>query len=104
MLSHAGMANAIALEQLAVDEGVFGVYVKDARAELVNVRDRIDELTDEMAGIPFQAEVLALGFVEHPLPNRRLPEHVVVHDRQVIRPLRTMFEGDPHRMIGRKLR
>src|SRR4051812_32368753 len=85
MLGYTGMANTITLQQHAVDQGVLRVHVKNARAELVNVRDRIDKLTDEMAGIPFQAEVLALGLVEQSLPHRGLAKHVVVHDWQVIR-------------------
>src|SRR2546426_2083410 len=78
--------------------------VKDARAELVDIRHRIDELADQMARIPLQAKVLAFGFIENPFPDGGLAEHVVVHDRQMIRALRAMLESDPHPALGGELR
>src|SRR5437867_4915797 len=100
MLRYARMAKAIDLEQLTVDEGILGVHMKDPRAELVNVSDRIDQLADEMAGVPFHAEILTVAFIEEPLPHRRLRQHIEAHDRQVIRRHRTMLEGDADAFIG----
>jgi hypothetical protein len=74
------------------------------RAELVDVRHRIDQLTHEVAGVPFQPEVLAVGGVEELFPQARLPEHVVVHDRQMIRALRAMLECNPDAVIGGEFR
>src|SRR5439155_17457914 len=39
MLGHARMTKTIHVKQLTVDEGVLGVYVKNPRAELVDVGD-----------------------------------------------------------------
>jgi amidase len=49
---------------------------------------------------PFDAEIPARRRVKQPLPHRRLAEHVVAHDRQMIGALRTMFEGDANTVIG----
>src|SRR5439155_13116982 len=104
MFGDARITNAILLQQRAIDESVLGMDVKDARAELVDVRHRIDELADQMARIPLQAEVLAFGFIENPFPDVGLAEHVVMHDRQMIRALRAMLESDPHPALGGELR
>src|SRR6266478_1823412 len=100
MLSHAGMANAIYFEQLPVDEGVLGVHMKNAWAELMNVRHRIDELADQMAGVPFDAEVLAFRFIKEPLPHCRLCQHVEAHDRQMVGRHGAMFESNSHPFVG----
>jgi len=72
---------------LPVDEGVLGVDVEYPGAKLVNVRDRVNELAEQMAGIPFQAEIGAFRFVEQALPHGRLGEHVEAHDGQVNGPM-----------------
>jgi len=41
---------------MVVDQCVFGVDVKDAAAEFVDVQYRINKLTEQVAGIPFDAE------------------------------------------------
>ena len=46
---------------------------ENAGAELVDVRDRVDELADEMAGVPFEADALAARGVEESLPHGGLP-------------------------------
>ena len=99
MLGHAGVADSVTLQQRTVDEGIFGVNMEDAAAKAVNVSDWIDKLTDQMAGIPLDTEVLAFGFVEEPLPQCRLPKHVIVHDGKMIWALRTMLEGDAHAQL-----
>src|SRR3989449_309443 len=73
--------------------------MKNSSTELVDVCDRIDELADQMARVPLDAEVLAPCGVEEPFPHRRLAEHVVVHERQMIRALRAMLEGDAHALV-----
>src|SRR5437773_5526387 len=78
--------------------------MKNARAELVDIGDGIDELADQMAGIPFQSKVLVFGLAEEPLPDGGLAEHVVVHDRQMIRPLRTLLESDSNSAVHSGLR
>src|SRR3954464_14478848 len=70
----------------------------------MDVGYRIDELAEQMACIPFNADILVLAFVEEPLPDRRLPQHVVVHDRQMKRPLGAMLESQSHSSLGRELR
>src|SRR6266850_4999224 len=55
-----------------------------------------------MTGVPLDADILDFGFVEKSFPNRGLPEHVVVHDRQVIRTLRTMLEREANPVLGGK--
>ena len=74
--------------------------MKNARTELVDVRDRIDELADKMARVPFNADILAARFIEQPFPHGWLAENVVVHDGQMIRPLRRVLEGDAHALVG----
>jgi len=54
-------------------KAVLGVDVEYPGAKLVNVRDRVNELAEQMAGIPFQAEIGAFfRFVEQALPHGRL--------------------------------
>src|SRR5207248_10062097 len=68
MFRHARMADTISFEQRAVDVGVLGVNVKNFSPEFVDVGDRINELEDQMAGVPFDAEVFAPGGRVTPLP------------------------------------
>src|SRR5438874_13310059 len=100
MLRHTRMADAISFEQAAIDKCVLGVDVKNPRAEFVDVLDRINELADEMAGVPFDAQIVRAAVVKEFFPDGGLPQHIVMHDREVIRALRTMLEGDAHTMIG----
>src|SRR5256885_1123607 len=72
----------------------------EPRAELAEVRDRINELANQMAGVPFDADIFTFRRVEKPLPHRGLAENVVVHNRQVIRALGTMLEGDAHPFVS----
>jgi hypothetical protein len=74
--------------------------MKNARAEFVNVGDRIDELADEVAGVPFKAEVLVFAGVEEAFPHGGLPKHIVMHERQMVGALRTMLEGNANTAIG----
>src|SRR6266576_6567979 len=100
MLGYSRMANAINLKQAAIDEGVFGMDVEDLGAEFVNILDRVNKLANEMAGIPLDTEIRALGFVEEPFPHRWLSQHVVAHNRQMIRRHRAMLECDSHSFVG----
>src|SRR5437667_12615263 len=104
MLRHAGVTDSVLLQQPAIDERVFRMDVKDPLAKFVDVRDRVDELADQMARIPFQAEVLAWAFIKQPFPERGLPEHVVMHNREVIWPLRAMLESNPDSALLREFR
>src|SRR5206468_4160178 len=99
MLCHPGVADAILREQRAIDEGVLRVHVKNPRAELLNVRDGIDELTHEVAGVPLDTDVFTARSIEEPLPHGRLAEHVIIHDRQVIGTLRAMLEAYPQAAV-----
>src|SRR5712671_5152265 len=94
------MTNAVHLQQLPVDVSVLRMYVKNPWAELAKVRDRINELANQMAGVPFDANIITFCRVEKPIPHRGLAENVVVHDRQVISALGTMFEGDAHAFVS----
>src|SRR3954471_20445831 len=94
MFRHAGMANAVTCHECVIDVGVLRMDVKNTRPEAAHIRHGIDELTHEMTGVPFDAEVLAFALAEEALPHGRLREHVVTHDRQVIRPHWTMFKCD----------
>src|SRR5437870_809441 len=96
MFGYAWMANPVGFQEVAIDVGVFGVDVKNARAEFVDVVDGIDKLTDQVAGIPFDSNVLNLRIIEKALPHGGLTEHVVMHDGQVVRALWAMFEGEAH--------
>ena len=75
--------------------------VENAGAELMDISDGINELADQMAGVPFDAYVLAAGGVEEALPHGGLSQHVVIHERQVIGALRAMLEGDAKAALGR---
>src|SRR5439155_26764304 len=68
MLRHARMTNPVSLQQLPVDVGVLRVHVKNPWSERAEVRDRINELADQMTGVPFNADVLTLRRIEKPLP------------------------------------
>src|SRR2546423_9152040 len=57
-----------------------------------------------MTRIPIQTDVLALAFREDPIPNRGLPKHIEMHDREVIGALWTMLETNPHPHVGREAR
>ena len=94
VLRHARMTGAVGFQQRPVNEGVLGVNVKDARAETLEVRDRINKLANQMARVPFQAKVGARSGVEQALPHGRLAQDVVMHQRQMPGPLRTVLEGD----------
>jgi len=61
MFRHARMADAVGFEKGPVDIGVLGVNVKNSRTKFVNVGNGVDELAHEMAGVPFDANILALG-------------------------------------------
>src|SRR5882762_8389002 len=74
MLGDARMAEAIDFEQLSVDKSILRVHMENARAKLVDVRNRIDELAEQVAGVPLQAEIIAFCFVEQPFPHRGLGE------------------------------
>src|SRR5262245_52786527 len=104
MLRDAGMTNAKGFEELTIDECVFSVNMKNSRAELVNIQNRIDELAKEMACIPFNAEIVAFRFVEKSFPHRRLRKHVVTHNWQMVWSHRTMLEGDAHSFVCGNLR
>src|SRR5437588_12028232 len=84
MLRHPGMANAIDFEKLPIDKSILGMNMENPGTKSVDVRYRIYELAHQVAGVPFDADVLAPGFVEEPFPHRGLGEHVIAHDRQVI--------------------
>src|ERR1051326_7719314 len=98
------MTDAVHFEQPVVAEGVLRVDVKESRAELMDVRHGINELAHQVAGVPLDADVLAVHSVEESLPQRRLAEQVVVHDRQVILSLRAMLERDAHAVVRGVLR
>src|ERR1051326_8969618 len=100
MLGDARVADAVGFEQLAIDESVLGMNMENARPEFLNVDDRINELAKEMAGVPFDANVFAFGLIEEALPHGGLREHVVTHDRKMIRPHWAMFESDAHGFVG----
>src|SRR4051812_22744630 len=104
MLGHARMADAILLEQRSVDEGALCMNVKDPGPKFLDIRDRIDELADEVAGIPFQPNVCLLGGIEETLPHRRLAKHIIIHYRQVVWALGALFEREPHAVVGGILR
>ena len=94
MLSDARMADSIMRHERVIDVGVLRMNMENAGAIGAHVRHRINELAHKMARIPFDAEVFTFALVEEPVPHRRLREHVVAHNRQVIRAHRTMFKGD----------
>jgi len=100
VLGHAGMARAVGFEQGSIDKGVLGVDMKNARAEGANVCDGIDELADEVGGVPFQAEIVAFSLVEEALPDCGLAHGVVVHEGEMPAALGTVFEGDADVAIG----
>ena len=99
MLRNSRMANAISFEELTIDERVFCVNMENPGAEFVNVQDGIDELAKQMARVPFNPEVFTFAFVEETFPHRRLREHVVAHDREVVRAHGTMFERNPDAFV-----
>lgn len=96
MLGHAGMAEPISLQQGPVDESVLGVDVKNARAEFAQVGHRINELAEQVAGIPLQSDVFAFALVEKAFPEGGLAHHVVVHDGLMPGPLRAILKGQAH--------
>jgi hypothetical protein len=100
MLRHPRMTNAITAEQNAMDECVLGMHMKNTRTKLFNVPDRIDELADQMARVPFDPEVFMGGSIEEPFPHGRLSQHVAAHQGKMVRALGTMFEGNAHPMIS----
>src|SRR6266446_3663570 len=102
MLGYARMTEAIDFKQLAVDKGVLRVNMKNPRAELVNVRHRINELANQMAGVPLKAEVFAGRLVEEPFPHRGLGQHIVAHDGEMIWTHRAMLESEAHALVRRE--
>src|SRR5688572_7020259 len=57
-----------------------------------------------MTWVPLQTHILAACRVEEFFPHRGLTEGVVMHHRQVVSPLWTMFEGDAHATFPREVR
>src|SRR6188472_670006 len=104
MFGDARMTNAVNFQQLPVDVSVLRVHVKNARAESPDVFNGIDELADQVARVPFDADVFGFDRVENAFPNRGLGEHVVAVDGQMPRALRTVFKGDAHTVVGSVLR
>src|SRR5208282_3781080 len=99
MLRHAGMTDAIHLQQMTVDIRVLRMNMENARAKLMDIGDRINELADQMTCVPLNAQVLVFRFVEQPFPHRWLREHVESHDRQMITRHRTMLESNAHSLV-----
>ena len=104
MFRDAGMTNSVNFQQLPIDVSVLRVKVKNARAESPDVFNRVDELADQMARVPFDADVFGFDGVENAFPNRGLGEHVVTVDGQMPRALRTIFKGDANAVVGGVLR
>src|SRR3954464_40009 len=90
----AGVAEAVAGEEGLVDVGVLGVDVEDARAEFAYVLKGIDELADEVGGVPFDADVVEGDGFEDFGPEGGLAGHVPVGDGLVPWSLGAMLEGD----------
>lgn len=68
--------------------------MENARTKPLNRLDWVDELTDQMARVPLESDVIVLRRVEESFPHRRLGERIVPHNRQVERALRAIFKGD----------
>src|SRR5690348_14290406 len=99
MFRDAGMTNAVNFQQLPVNVSVLRVNVKNARAESPDVFNRINELADQMARVPFDADIFGFDGIENTFPNRGLAEHVIAVDQQMPRALRTIFKGDTHAAV-----
>jgi len=90
----AGVAEAVSAEERFVNLGVFGVDVEDPFAVFADVLKRIDELADEVGGVPFDADVIEGDGVEEGVPKGGLAGDVPVSDGQMPWALRAMFESD----------
>ena len=77
---------------------------ENAGAELVDVRDRVDELADEMAGVPFEADVLAARGVEESLPHGGLARTYCNSSTEGDTPLAGNARKQPHATVGGGLR
>ena len=82
---------------------ILGVNMKNATAEFLDRRNQIDKLANQMTRVEFQADILQFRGRKETFPHRRLRQHVVAHDRQMVRSLRAMFEGDAPPFILREL-
>src|SRR5205814_1968828 len=89
MFRHAFMTNPVAFQEGAINVSVLAMHMKNARTEPVNRLHRIDELADQMAGVPFKPEVLVPRRIEEFFPKGRSAKGVRVHHRQMELALRT---------------
>ena len=94
VFGNTGVAEAVAAEEWFVDLGILGVDMEDAFAVFADVLEGVDELADEVAGVPFDADVVEADGVEELIPQGGLAGDIPVGDGLMPRALRAMFESD----------
>ena len=76
---------------------------KNLRRPLADLRDRIDQIDELMAGLPFEPDIVVGKRVEHQLPRVGIVGDVPVAGRPVA-VHRAILEGDAHALVGGALR
>ncbi|ENN89832.1 hypothetical protein RHSP_80781 [Rhizobium freirei PRF 81] len=94
--------NAVLLDDLPADRRVLAMDVKNLFRPFADLRQRLDQIDHLMARLPFQAEIVVRGLVEHQLPGVGIVGDVPVAGRPVA-VHGAIFEGDLDALVGSAL-
>ena len=96
-------ADPLVADHVTVNRGAFAVHVKNFRRPGIELRKRIYQLAELMAGFPFQTQIFVRKRIEHQFPSGRVVRDIPV----ALMPVAThgtIFKSDPHAFVSSPLR